>query len=700
MSTQQYLCKNPRRIAALRAAAQELPPRWFNGIEYLEVIHGEPRLVLHFVHDLSQTPVAPLTAGNVEVRGGQRVRDPHVVGVSASGKQLTVELDDSGDFSRYQLRLVASAGADAPPDGIDPALAQISFGFKVDCPSDFDCRQTRDCPPETQAVPDIDYLARDYPTFRRLVLDRLSVLMPDWRERNPADLLVTLSEALAYRADEIAYFQDAVATEMTFVMQDAEITVAFAENQEQVDKLLEVRETVPSIRTIIYDDPRGLRNYNQPGLISVEQLLEQGAAWDKAHPYTSGTTGKPKGAMHTHAGLTYTVRGFNTLIARNEDDEGMCFLPLCHIAERMGGEYFSLYTGARLNFVENPDTVPENVREIAPTVFTAVPRVWEKFYSGVMIALKEGTRLQQAVYGWGIGVGHRIAELVLAGQPVPALLKAQFTLARWLALDNVRKLIGIHRARFLVTGAAPISPELVKWYLALGVPMLEVWGMTETCGASTGVPIDRIKPGSIGPAASFNQLRLDPETGELQVKGANVFAGYLNLPEKTAETFTADGWLRTGDVGTVDADGFYRITDRMKDIIITAGGKNVTPSELENELKFSPYVTDAVVIGDQRPYLVVIIMIDQENVEKYAQDHDVPFSNYASLTRAPEVQALIQGVIDEVNKKFARVEQIKKFFLLDTQLTAEDEELTPTMKLKRQLVQTKYAPQIEAMYRT
>jgi len=213
MSTQQYLCKNPRRIAALRAAAQELPPRWFNGIEYLEVIHGEPRLVLHFVHDLSQTPVAPLTAGNVEVRGGQRVRDPHVVGVSASGRQLTVELDASGDFSRYQLRLVASAGADAPPDGIDPALAQISFGFKVDCPSDFDCRQTRDCPPETQAVPDIDYLARDYPTFRRLVLDRLSVLMPDWRERNPADLLVTLSEALAYRADEIAYFQDAVATE-------------------------------------------------------------------------------------------------------------------------------------------------------------------------------------------------------------------------------------------------------------------------------------------------------------------------------------------------------------------------------------------------------------------------------------------------------------------------------------------------------
>jgi long-chain acyl-CoA synthetase len=182
------------------------------------------------------------------------------------------------------------------------------------------------------------------------------------------------------------------------------------------------------------------------------------------------------------------------------------------------------------------------------------------------------------------------------------------------------------------------------------------------------------------------------------VRGPNVFMGYLNLPDKTAETIDADGWLHTGDVGVVDEEGFFRITDRMKDIIITAGGKNITPSELENELKFSPYVTDAVVIGDKKPYLTVIIMIDQENVEKYAQDNDVPFSNYASLTRAPEVQALIQTEIDRVNKKFARVEQIKKFFLLDTQLSAEDEELTPTMKLKRKLVQTKYEPQINAMY--
>ena len=503
-----------------------------------------------------------------------------------------------------------------------------------------------------------------------------------------------------------------------YLCEDSGTRVLFVEDDEQLDKALAVRASLPLLQKIVVFDMEGLRDFHDPMVISLKQLQALGRAHAQQHSdmltqrsaackpeelailvYTSGTTGKPKGGMHSHHGLVFTVRGFNTLIPRDERDECMCFLPLCHIAERMGGEYFSMYTGAKLNFVENPETVPENVREIAPTVFGAVPRVWEKFYSGVMIALKEAGGLQQAVYGWAIGVGHQVVDLVLAQKPVPLSLKLRFHVARLLALNNVRKMIGIHRARFLVTGAAPISPDLVRWYLALGLPMLELWGMTETCGAGTGAPADRIKPGSIGPAAEFNEMRLDPVTGEILVRGPNVFMGYLNLPEKTAETIDADGWLHTGDVGVVDEEGFFRITDRMKDIIITAGGKNITPSELENELKFSPYVTDAVVIGDKRRYLTVIIMIDQENAEKYAQDNDVPFSNYASLTHSAEVQNLIQAEVDRVNKKFARVEQIKKFWLLDTQLSAEDEELTPTMKLKRKLVEKKYAPQIEAMYR-
>ena len=507
------------------------------------------------------------------------------------------------------------------------------------------------------------------------------------------------------------------AAQVQYLSDDSSSVVLFVEDDEQLDKALEVRGQVPSLRRIVVFDMEGLHDLQDPGVMSLAALRELGRVHRQQHPallaervaavrhdelailvYTSGTTGKPKGAMHQHRSLVAAMRGYQQTVAQHEDDERMCFLPLCHIAERMGGEYFAMYTGSKLNFVENPDTVPENVREIAPTVCTAVPRVWEKFYSAVTIAVAEAGRLQQLAYGWSIGTGLQVAERVLAGQPVPALLKARFRLARWLALDNVRKLIGIHRARFCVTGAAPISPELVKWYCALGVPMLEVWGMTETAGLSTYTPADRIRPGCIGVAAPWNEVKIDPPTGEILVRGPNVFAGYLNLPEKTAEAIDADGWLHTGDVGTVDADGFFRITDRMKDIIITAGGKNITPSEWENELKFSPFITDAVVIGDKRAYLTVLIMIDQENVEKFAQDHDVPFSNYTSLTRAPEVRKLIQGEIDKVNTKFARVEQVKKFHLIETQLTAEDEELTPTMKLKRKLVQQKYAPQIEAMY--
>jgi long-chain acyl-CoA synthetase len=508
------------------------------------------------------------------------------------------------------------------------------------------------------------------------------------------------------------------ASQVHYLCDDSGTTILFVEDDEQLDKALAVRAQLPRLRMTIVFDMEGLTGLDDPQVMSLESLRTLGRQHRASNPnamteriaaidpaslailvYTSGTTGKPKGAMHSHRSLVAALHGYQQVTAQLGTDERMCFLPLCHIAERMGGEYFAMYSGARLNFVENPETVPENVREIAPTVCTAVPRVWEKFYSAVTIAIKESSRAQQLMYAWAIGVGYQVAECVLAGREVSAALKARFLLARALVLDNVRKMIGVHRARLCVTGAAPISPELVKWYLALGVPMLEVWGMTETAGISTYTPIDRIRPGCIGIAAPWNEVRIDAKTGEILVRGPNVFMGYLNQPEKTAETIDADGWLHTGDVGVQERDGFFRITDRMKDIIITAGGKNVTPSEIENELKFSPYITDAVVIGDRRPYLTLIVMIDQENVEKFAQDHDIPFSNYASLTRAAEVQELIQSEIERVNKKFARVEQVKKFFLLETQLTAEDEELTPTMKLKRKLVEKKYADRIEALYR-
>jgi long-chain acyl-CoA synthetase len=505
------------------------------------------------------------------------------------------------------------------------------------------------------------------------------------------------------------------AVQTEYLLSDSGSVFVFVEDEEQLDKVLEVRARLPGLRKIVVFDMDGLHELSDPQVMSLDALRALGRDYDAAHPgewerriglrrpedlailvYTSGTTGKSKGAMISHRNILATLQALVPVFTQNERDDRMCFLPLCHIAERVGGEYQSLFSGAVMNFVENPETVPEDVREIAPTVFLAVPRIWEKFYSGVLIGIKQAGAFQQWAYKTAIGIGQRQAKLREERKPVPAGLTFAFWIARLLVLNNVRRAIGVHRARVLATGAAPISPDLVRWYMALGLEMVEVWGMTESCGSGTANPIGRAKPGAIGVPEPTVEMKLSPE-GELLVRGATVFMGYLNQPEKTAETIR-DGWLHTGDVGKVDDEGYFYITDRMKDIIITAGGKNITPSEIENQLKFSPYVTDAVVIGDKRPYLVALVMIDHENVEKYAQDHAIPFSNYASLCRRPEIQELIQGEIDRVNQAFARVEQVKKFRLIEQKLTAEDEELTPTMKLKRRLVSDKYKGLIESMY--
>jgi len=456
-------------------------------------------------------------------------------------------------------------------------------------------------------------------------------------------------------------------------------------------------------------------NFRDDHVMAFSDLLELGARYESEHPgvfdtlveiaqpedlailvYTSGTTGPPKGAMLSHSNIIFQL-GFADFIADpRPGDQQLSFLPLCHIAERTFTVFYPLRTGATVNFAENIDTVPDNLREVAPAVFFAVPRIWEKFYSAVALRMRDATTLGRLAYHVALRAGMRMAEERLAGRRPSVARRLAFRVADFLVLDNVKRSIGMHRVRGAATGAAPIAPDLIKWYMALGLDLREVYGQTENCGLATAMPPDRIKLGTVGVARPDTEVALSRD-GEILLKGPHVFLGYYNKPEKTRET-VVDGWLHTGDVGELDGDGFVRITDRMKDIIITAGGKNVTPSEIENQLKFSPYISDAVVIGDRRKFLSCLIMIDHETVAQYAQEQNVPFTNFASLCRAQEIQALIWSEIERVNKQLARVETIKKFRLIEQILTAEDEELTPTMKLKRTLVNTKYRDVIDTMY--
>jgi long-chain acyl-CoA synthetase len=505
------------------------------------------------------------------------------------------------------------------------------------------------------------------------------------------------------------------AVQVEYLVNDSRTRVVFAEDEEQLDKLLTCRLRCPTLQKIVVFDMEGLSGFTDPMVLSLAEFVALGqnhrqgheALWDEMVGsrrtddlailvYTSGTTGPPKGAMHSNRSVTHQMRHANDLFPSTDAEERLVFLPLCHVAERVGGYYISLALGSVMNFAESPETVPDNLREVQPTAFLAVPRIWEKFYSGITIALKDATPFQKWMYRQALGIGNRMTDYRLEGETPPLSLRAANKIAYWLVFRNIRRMLGLDRCHLAFTGAAPIAPDLIRWYLALGLEMREVYGQTENCGVATVMP-ERIKLGSVGKAAPWGEVAISPE-GEILIKGDFLFMGYLNQPEKTAETIDARGWLHTGDVGSIDNEGFVKITDRMKDIIITSGGKNITPSEIENQLKFSPYVSDAVVIGDKRPYLTCLVMIDQENVEKFAQDHDIPFTNYASLCRAAAIQDLIQREIETVNVNFARVETIKKFYLIERQLTPEDEELTPTMKLKRSFVNKRYATEIGAMY--
>jgi long-chain acyl-CoA synthetase len=503
--------------------------------------------------------------------------------------------------------------------------------------------------------------------------------------------------------------------QVEYVVGHSQAKFYICENEEQLDKILEVRDRLPDLEKIIIMDMEGLRHFSDVMAMSFDDLLELGRQKAKREPvlfekllnsaqpddvailvYTSGTTGPPKGAMLTHYNVLSAMDSLFDIVPAYTTDNILTFLPLCHIAERNFTAMGMLAAGYTCNFAEEMDTVPQDIREVSPTIFLAVPRIWEKFYSGLVLRLQDSTWLEKKMYNLALSLGQSVSGHRLNGNEPPAILKTLFSVVNWAVLRNLKRSVGLDRVRLAISGAAPIAPDLLRFYHSLGIDIREGYGQTESGGIGTIHHDGDIKFGTIGKAASNFEIKLSEE-GEILIKSPTVFKGYYRDPEKTAETIV-DGWLHTGDVGKFDEDGHLIITDRKKDIIITAGGKNITPSEIENELKFSPYINDAVVIGDRRKYLTALIMVDDENVMKYAQDNRVPFTTYASLTKTEEVNQLIQKEVDRANKKFARVETIKKFRLIDIQLTTDDEEITPTGKLKRNFVSKKFKAEIESMY--
>ncbi|WP_417586701.1 AMP-dependent synthetase/ligase [Pararhodobacter oceanensis] len=539
--------------------------------------------------------------------------------------------------------------------------------------------------------------------------DVISILSEDNKEWMYCDMAAQCMGAVSSGV----YTTDA-AGQLAYLVNDSQTKFLFVENDEQLDKFLEVEDQMPSLIKVIIFDPEGLHDFQNDKCMLLSDLYELGRAnddeavfnaeIDAVTPesvgvliYTSGTTGQPKGVMLTQENILAGMASGLYSLPFDQSAEQLCFLPLCHILEKLVSLYTPLIVSSTVNFAESPETVFDNLREVSPHGFVAVPRVWEKIYSRVLVMAQESTVIGRWAFAQAIKAGHARAAYTMENQEVPAGVALRYRIWDFLVLANLRRLLGMNRMQRGLTGAAPISPELLKWYHAIGVPLFEGFGMSETAGVATINLPEANKTGSVGQTIRGVDVRIAPD-GEIQIKGLVVFKGYLNKPEQTAETFTEDGWLKTGDVGRIDNEGFVTITGRIKDIIITAGGKNITPAEIESSLKFSHYISDAVVIGDKRKYLTCLIMIDQENVEKFAQDHKVPFGDFRSLCRAPEVVELIQREVERTNKEFAQVEQIKKFRLIDVLLTAEDEELTATMKLKRASVEKRHKALIDDMY--
>ena len=543
-------------------------------------------------------------------------------------------------------------------------------------------------------------------------------------ENRPEWLFADLAST-ALRAAIVGFYPTNPVAEVTYLLQDSGARVLFAEDQEQVDKALEAKDAAPGLEWIVYLDGRGMTAYEEEKLISIDELIDRGAAYREQHPahldeidaertaddivtliYTSGTTGPPKGVMLSAANIGFSAKTLTIddgILGRrpSPEDALLSYLPLSHVVERGISVWANLTTRTVVHFAESIDTVTSDLAEVQPTILFAVPRIWEKIQATVAIKMAGATPLKRAVYGLGMRMSRTIAgDRVAHRGDFTARARMLYALGYLPLYRPLRKRLGLLHVRHAISGAAPISPEVLSFFLGLGVSIYEAYGMTENTAIATTNRRGRMIVGTVGEAQPLPEveLKLDEQTGEVLTRHPGNFVGYWNKPEATAGTYTEDGWLRTGDVGEWVQGTHLRIIDRIKDIIITAGGKNISPSEIENALKASPFVKEAVVIGDQRPYLTALIGIEYDTVADWASRKKIEFTTYRDLSEKDETVKLIAGLVREVNVRLARVESIRKFRMLVKELDHEDGELTATQKLKRAAFASTVPHLIDDMY--
>ncbi len=518
--------------------------------------------------------------------------------------------------------------------------------------------------------------------------------------------------AQAAGAASVGLYQDAVAREVRYIVDHADARFVVVEDQEQVDKLLAVKDGLPRVERIIYYDPKGLRDYDDPLLLAWTELEALGERHGAEQPgrfeasvaagrgsdlaiicYTSGTTGVPKGAMLSFDNLLSMARNLLAVDPLEPDDEFLSFLPLAWIGEQMMSLSCGLTVGFTVNFPEEPETVPQNLREIGPHVVFSPPRIWENMVSTVQVKMEDSTALKRWLYHRFLPVGYRVVESGGRAGPLDRLL---YRLGELLVFAPIKDHLGLLRARRAYTGGAALGHDVFKFFHVLGVNLKQIYGQTEIAGISVVHRDGQIKWDTMGVPLPETELCI-ADDGEILQRSPAVFMGYYKDPEKTAETIV-DGWLRSGDAGLIDADGHLVVIDRMKDVWRLADGARFSPQYIENKLKFSPYIKEAVVVGQDRPYVAALINIDQGNVGKWAENRGIAYTTYTDLAAKPAVYDLIARDVERVNADLPRAARIHRFVLLHKELDADDEELTRTRKVRRAFVAERYARLIEALY--